>query len=77
MSTVIRDIEQVALSLPVDSRAELANKLFESLDDFHESEELRNARIVELRRRVEKIKAGTAELVDSKVAHARIEKLLQ
>ena len=77
MSTVIKDIEQVALSLPVDSRAKLANKLFESLDDFHESEDLRSARAAEIRRRVDKIKAGTAELVDSKVAHARIDELLK
>lgn len=77
MSTVIKNIEKVALSLPIDSRADLANKLFESLDDFSESEELRSARIAEIRRRVDKIRSGTADLVDAEVAHARINELLK
>ncbi len=69
MSTSIENIEQMALSLPLDSRATLANKLFESLDAVNESEEIRDARIEEIRRRVDKIKSGTAELIEEDAAH--------
>lgn len=76
MSVLIENITEVAMELPIDARAKLASRLLESLDPVEETDETREARMTEIRRRVEEVKSGKAKLIDSDAAFVRIDKLL-
>ncbi|MBV9240552.1 MAG: addiction module protein [Acidobacteria bacterium] len=76
MSITTANIEEVALSLPADSRARLATKLVDSLDSVDESAALRDARVLELRRRMSKIASGEAEFVNEAAAFERVDTIL-
>ena len=76
MSVVVNNIEEIALSLPSKSRARLAGRLIESLDAQSEPPALREARVLELRRRVSEIKSGTAKFIDADIAFKKIDELL-
>ena len=67
MSTV-DDILSAALALPAGHRAEIANRLFESLDEHDIQLELHPAWTEELSDRIKAIEDGTAKLVDGKQA---------
>ena len=71
------DLEQItsaALSLSVEARAQLAERLLTSLD---EDPEVTAAWIAEAKRRADEIEAGTVATVDSSQAIARIRATLQ
>lgn len=76
MSVLIENITEIALEFPLDARAKLAGKLLDSLDTREEFQETREARVTEIRRRVEEIKNGTAVLIDEEIAFARIDEML-
>ncbi|MEO6049814.1 MAG: addiction module protein [Pyrinomonadaceae bacterium] len=76
MGVVIDNIEEIAMVLPSESRVRLAGMLIESLDPDSESQELREARITELRRRVSEIKLGTAKFINADTAFKKIDELL-
>ena len=76
MSVLIEDITEVALELPVEARTKLVRTLLESLDPVDETEETQAAQLKEIRRRVEEIKNGTAELIDGDLVFAKIDKLI-
>lgn len=76
MNISVEEITEVALSLPTDVRALLADRLVESLNSIDDETAVREAWVKEIRRRVEEVKAGTAQLIDGDVAFARIDKLL-
>jgi putative addiction module component (TIGR02574 family) len=62
MPTPAEEIETIALQLPRDQRAYLAERLIASLDDDADVEE---AWAAEIRRRVAEIRAGAAETNDA------------
>jgi putative addiction module component (TIGR02574 family) len=67
MSTV-DDILSAAMSLPPDDRAEIANRLFESLDEEAFDRDLHPAWEEELSDRVKSIEDGSANFVDGRKA---------
>ncbi len=71
------DLEQItsaALSLSVEARAQLAERLLTSLDD---DPEVTAAWLQEAKRRIAEIDAGTATLVDSSEVFARLRSKFQ
>ena len=76
MSVRIENITDVALDLPIASRALLASRLLDSLDPITDANETMAAQEKVIRRRVEEIRSGTAKLIDGDVAFARIDKMI-
>jgi putative addiction module component (TIGR02574 family) len=64
------DFKREALKLPYDERGELADALYESLDEEEDDSESRLP--AEVKRRYLAIKAGTAELLDGEEVFAEL-----
>jgi hypothetical protein len=77
MSVLIENITEVALSLPYDERTILLEKLAESLDTPDGKAVVSQSWINVIRRRVEEIKSGRAELVDGPAGLARVRESLR
>ena len=76
MKVLIENITEIALEFPLDVRAELAGRLLDSLESRKETEETREVRVAEIRRRVDEVKKETAVLIDEDVAFAQIDNML-
>ena len=64
-----------AMSLPPDARAELTERLVESLaQDI--SPEITSAQLAEVRRRIAQVESGEVELIPGEEALARVRNLL-
>jgi putative addiction module component (TIGR02574 family) len=81
MSTTITDeeiaaaeVESAAMQLPRARRAEIAARLFASLD---EESRLERAWAAELRDRIRAVKAGEMKLLSEEEAEAEVEELLR
>lgn len=78
MGTVATDPEnkllEEALRLPPEERAAFAAKLIESLDGEQVDADAEAAWAAEIERRVQAIKAGTAQTIPWEEARARIQK---
>ena len=70
------DLEDAVLSLPLKERAELAQKLLESLDSPSEGE-ARQLWLQEARRRADEIDEGKVELVPSDELERQVQKLFR
>jgi putative addiction module component (TIGR02574 family) len=70
MSTSLRDIEAAALELPEEERAQLAQRLYASLD---RDPDIEAAWAAEIRRRVADLEAGLVETIPAEqvLAEAR------
>ena len=64
----------LALALPVEDRATLANRLYDSLAP--EDTEVERAWAIEIERRVREIESGEAELIDGEKVMAEVRELL-
>jgi putative addiction module component (TIGR02574 family) len=62
-----------ALTLPVEDRARVAHELLRSLEPEQEDGDLAAAWTDEIRRRIDEVEAGTAELHDLDTMRARLE----
>lgn len=69
-------IEDTALSLPLQQRAELAHKLLLSLEEQSEAE-IADAWRVEAMRRAEEIDSGQVETISAEEAGAAVRALLK
>ena len=69
MNVLIEELSVQARALPPEDRARLAEELLASLQDDPESE-ADAAWDLEIRRRVEQVKNGTAKLVSAEDVHA-------
>jgi len=69
------EIFRDAMALPADARAELTERLVESLaQDI--SPEITEAQLAEVRRRIAQVEAGEVELIPGDEALARVRNLL-
>ena len=64
-----------AVSLPVDIRAELTERLIASLAD-DASTEITSAQLAEVRRRIIQVESGEAEIIPGDEVLARVRRLL-
>ena len=71
----LRAIANEALHLPMEDRAELAQKLLLSLDE-PSSEEVEQEWLAEARRRAKEVDAGMVQLVPAETVRERARKLL-
>jgi putative addiction module component (TIGR02574 family) len=76
MSLLIENVTEAALSLPSEERAILADRLVDSLDSGADLVELHEQHMAEVRRRVEEMRSGKVEGIDSEVVFDRIDKIL-
>ena len=72
--TEFEKITSHILSLPSEKRAELAEILIQSLDE-KESEENKKAWLLEIKRRDQEIRSGTAEMKSAQELHEAREQL--
>ena len=72
----IQSIEQEVLSLPIEDRARLAEKLLASLDALSE-QEIEKLWLVEAERRASEIDNGIVQLVSAEEVERRIQAILQ
>lgn len=63
MAAGIDEITQLALTLPVSERAEMANRLLASLDEISDSAEVHEAWTSEIATRVEDIVTGRVQTI--------------
>ena len=79
MGAILKDIEVLALQLPLKERGELAHRLLVSLDGEPEDspEAIAQAWDEEIARRVAEIDAGTATLIPHDVVFAEIDELIK
>ena len=63
MTAGMDDITQLALTLPADQRAQVANALLASLDDPADSAEVHEAWTVEIKSRVDDITSGRVQTI--------------
>ena len=63
MSAGFDEITQLALTLPVDQRAQVANVLLASLDDSADSAEVHEAWTAEIASRVDDITSGRVQTI--------------
>lgn len=73
MSTSLRDIEAAALELPEEERAQLAQRLYASLD---RDADIEAAWAAEIRRRVADLEAGLVETIPAEQALAEARRRL-
>lgn len=66
MSIPVEEITEAVLSLPIDARALLADRLVESLDPI-EDEEVRELWGVEALRRLKEVETGAVETLDGEL----------
>jgi putative addiction module component (TIGR02574 family) len=71
MSLTLDEIARQALRLPVESRAQLADQLVQSLADA-EPDEISKLWIAEAVRRREEIRAGSVELISGEQVMAEV-----
>ena len=76
MSIPVEQITEVALALPSDARALLADRLVESLDPITD-DAIRDLWAQEALRRLEEIRSGKVESIPGDVALARIHALIK
>jgi putative addiction module component (TIGR02574 family) len=69
------EIFRDAMALPPDARAELTERLVESLAQ-DVSPEITSAQLTEVRRRIAQVESGEAELIPGDEALARVRNLL-
>ena len=70
-------LREQLLKLPAEERQELADELYESLDDTEVDPAWERAWSDELDRRLQEVAAGTAELVDADEVHAALREELR
>ncbi|MFT4286546.1 addiction module protein [Nocardioides sp.] len=70
MTAGIDEITQLALTLPVDQRAQVANALLASLDDPADSAEVHEAWTAEIKSRVDDITSGRVQTISRDEARA-------
>jgi putative addiction module component (TIGR02574 family) len=70
LASVFEQLLERALQLPLHQRIELAEALFESVDD-EDPAALESAWAEEIKRRVEEVNSGDAELIPADVVFAR------
>jgi putative addiction module component (TIGR02574 family) len=75
MALTIDQITSEAMQLPVSSRAELAEKLVESLD-FTEDDTVRTAWAVEAIRRRDDVRSGRVQTIPGEQVMAEIRQML-
>jgi putative addiction module component (TIGR02574 family) len=75
MTDLVAELSAQAKSLPPEDRARLAEELLASLDP-HEAE-IEAAWDEELRRRIEEVERGIAQLVSSDQAFAQVRRALE
>lgn len=63
MTAGMDEITQLALTLPVDQRAQVANALLASLDDAADSAEVHEAWTAEIKSRVDDITSGRVQTI--------------
>lgn len=63
MTAGIDEITQLALTLPVDQRAQVANALLASLDDPADSAEVHGAWTAEIKSRIDDITSGRVQTI--------------
>lgn len=69
-------IAEVALSLPSDARALLADRLVESLDPLSD-EDVRDSWVAEAQRRLNEIRSGKVKTVPAEEVLARVRTLVK
>jgi len=72
MTSGMDEITQLALTLPVDQRAQVANALLASLDDPADSAEVHEARTAEIKSRVDDIASGRVQTIPHDEVKARL-----
>ncbi|HEX3932184.1 MAG TPA: addiction module protein [Nocardioides sp.] len=72
MSSGIDEITQLALTLPVDQRAQVANVLLASLDDTADSAEVHEAWTAEIKSRVDDITSGRVQTLSRDEVKAQL-----
>lgn len=72
MTAGMAEITQLALTLPVDQRAQVANALLASLDDPADSAEVHEAWTAEIKSRVDDITSGRVQTIPHDEVKARL-----
>ncbi|WP_028653195.1 addiction module protein [Nocardioides halotolerans] len=72
MTAGIDEITQLALTLPVDQRAQVANALLASLDDAADSAEVHEAWTAEITSRVDDITSGRVRTLSRDEVRAQL-----
>lgn len=72
MGIAIEEIAEAALSLPLNERAMLADRLAQRLEPLDEEERIRDAWTREALRRLEEVESGLIEPIDGSDGLARI-----
>jgi putative addiction module component (TIGR02574 family) len=72
MTAGIDEITQLALTLPVDQRAQVANALLASLDDTADSAEVHKAWTAEIKSRVDDITSGRVQTLSRDEVRAQL-----
>jgi len=72
MTTGMDEITQLALTLPVDQRAQVANALLASLDDTADSAEVHEAWTAEIKSRVDDITSGRMQTLSRDEVRAQL-----
>lgn len=76
MSIPVEEITEVVLSLPIDARALLADRLVESLDPI-EDEKVRDLWAAEALRRLKEVETGAVETIDGELVLSEARKALR
>lgn len=72
MTAGMDEITQLALTLPVDQRAQVANALLASLDDTADSAEVHEAWTAEIKSRVDDITSGRVQTLSRDQVRAQL-----
>jgi putative addiction module component (TIGR02574 family) len=72
MTAGIDEITQLALTLPVDQRAQVANALLASLDDPADSAEVHEAWTAEIKSRIDDITSGRVQTLSRDEVRAQL-----
>ncbi|WGX97265.1 addiction module protein [Nocardioides sp. L-11A] len=72
MTAGMDEITQLALTLPVDQRAQVANALLASLDDMADSAEVHEAWTAEIKSRVDDITSGRVQTLSRDEVRAQL-----
>ncbi len=72
MTAGMDEITQLALTLPVDQRAQVANALLASLDDAADSAEVHEAWTAEIKSRVDDITGGRVQTLSRDEVRAQL-----
>jgi hypothetical protein len=76
MSIPVEQIAEVALSLPSDARALLADRLVESLDPLTD-DDVRASWVIEALGRLDEVRSGKVKTISADEALARVRALLK